>query len=160
MNGKKKILVLGIGNDILCDDAAGLKAVRRIKERTNGSANVQETNGLGLNLLDHLEGYDCALLVDAVKTGKYEPGTILELSADDFSADHSTSPHYAGLGEVIKVAERLQIPFPKEICILALEVEDPYQIHEGLTVAVEKALPEVVEKCMAIIDDWSNGRCN
>jgi Zn finger protein HypA/HybF involved in hydrogenase expression len=41
------------------------------------------------------------------------------------------SPHYAGLPEMLAVAERLKLNFPKEFKIFAVEVEDPCTSAEG-----------------------------
>lgn len=156
MNAQNKILVLGIGNDILCDDAVGLVAARKIHDELSGEVDVLESFGLGLDLLETLEGYEYALLLDAVMTGQCEPGTIMEFTQNDFAPEISSSPHYVGLPEVFKMAEKFHIPFPKETRILALEVEDPYQIYEGLTVTVEEALPALIGKAKEIIISWMN----
>ena len=154
MNGKKKIIVLGIGNDIMGDDAAGLVAVRNLGTIFSNVVHVEETNGLGLHLLDILEGYDHALLLDAVMTGKYEPGTVVEFGINDFSPEIPLSPHYAGLPEMSQIAAKLHIPFPKDIRILAVEIEDPHQIREGLTPAVEKAITEIVTKAKKMLNEF------
>lgn len=156
MKEHKKILVLGIGNDILSDDAVGLVAARKLRGELSNDVEVEEAYGLGLELLETLEGYEYALLLDAVMTGQREPGTIMEFTQNDFAPEISSSPHYVGLPEVFKMAEKLHIPFPKEIRILALEVEDPYHIHEGLTVAVEEAIPALIKKAKEIIISWAN----
>ena len=59
-----RILVLGLGNDILGDDAVGLLAARRLRAFLPASVDVLEAAGGGIGLLDVLEGYDCALLLD------------------------------------------------------------------------------------------------
>lgn len=154
MNGKKKIIVLGIGNDIMGDDAVGLVAARKLGALLTDAIHVEETNGLGLHLLDILEGYDHALLLDAAMTGRYEPGTVVEFGINDFSPEIQSSPHYAGLPEMSQIASKLGIAFPKDIRILAVEIEDPYQIHEGLTPAVEKAIPELVIKAEKMLNEF------
>lgn len=120
------------------------------------------------------------LLLDAIVTGDHPPGTVLELSREDFTvkmpgdfkspfsclgaADVAQpcrlkevpppSLHYVGLPEILKMAERLGIPFPKEMRILALEVEEPREFREGLTPAVEGALPIFVERARQVLEDW------
>lgn len=154
MEGRHNILVLGVGNDILSDDAVGLVAAREIKDRMPHAADVMETNGLGLDLLDIMEGYEYALLLDSAMTGGHEPGTLMEFTQKDFSLNLFSSPHYAGLPEVLGLAEKLKIPFPKNLRILAMEAEDPYLLHEGLTASVENAVPEMIKKGMDILRYW------
>ena len=149
-----RIVVLGLGNDILGDDAVGLLAARRLRAFLPESVDVQEAGGGGLELLDVLEGYDRAVLLDSIATGVHPPGTILEFSSDDFQKVVAPSPHYAGVPELLQMAEQLGIPFPKTIRILAVEVEDPYTIREGLSQSATQALPTLVAEGSRIVESW------
>jgi hypothetical protein len=64
-----RTLVLGLGNDILADDAIGLLAVRALRPSLDDAVDVEETSVHGVALLDLLTGYDHAVLIDAVRTG-------------------------------------------------------------------------------------------
>ncbi len=149
-----RILVLGLGNDILGDDAAGLLAARRLRASLPETVDVLESAGGGLELLDLLEGYERALLLDSIVTGQHPPGTILEFTADDFQKIVAPSPHYTGIPELLQMAERLGIPFPRTIRILAVEVADPYQIREGLSASVTQALPELLARAREVLESW------
>jgi hydrogenase maturation protease len=149
-----RILVLGLGNDILGDDAVGLLAARRLRSLLPETVDVVESGGGGLDLLDALEGYERALLLDAILTGKHPPGTILEFSAEDFKKDDAPSPHYAGLPTVIQLAKSLGICFPNIFQIVTVEVENPYEVLEGLSKPVEDSLPAVIERAESIVHDW------
>ena len=164
-----RILVLGLGNDIIADDAVGLLAVRRLKEawekagdRDSGgpaerdSAEVRfvESSVSGVALLEDLADHDRALIVDAVVTGRAPPGAILELEPDDLGPVVAPSPHYAGLPELMTLAREMQIPFPSRVKILAVEVVDPHTIGGPLSPAVDVALPAVVERGLKQIHAW------
>lgn len=153
-DARPRILVLGLGNDILGDDAVGLLAARRLRVLLPETVDVVESPGAGLDLLDLLEGYDRAVLIDAIMTGKHPPGTILEFSAEDFKKDDAPSPHYAGLPTVIQLSESLGIRFPNIFQIVAVEVENPYEVLEGLSEPVEAALPAVIERAEGLVDAW------
>jgi hydrogenase maturation protease len=152
-----RILVLGLGNDILGDDAVGLLAARRLRAVLPETVDVVESGGGGLDLLDALEGYDQAVLLDAILTGKHPPGTILEFSVEDFKKDDAPSPHYAGLPTVLQIAENLDIHFPSRFQIVAVEVENPYEVFEGLSKLVEAAIPSVILRVRSIVADWVSG---
>lgn len=141
-----KTLVLGLGNELLGDDAVGILAAQALKEELNGKADVVESSLAGMALLDLFIGYERAVIIDAVKTGRSPPGTIYELGPEDLSSVIAPSPHYAGLPELIATARQLQLDFPTEIVILALEVEDPYTIGDGLSEAVKQALAELIQR--------------
>jgi hydrogenase maturation protease len=138
-----RTLVLGLGNDILADDAIGLLAVRALRPSLDDSVEVQETSVHGVALLDLLTGYDHAVLIDAVRTGRHLPGTVLTLDPERLSTTYAPSPHYAGLPEVLALARALELEFPSRIDIVAVEVADPYTIDETVTPAVLAAVPEV-----------------
>ncbi|HOS44477.1 MAG TPA: hypothetical protein PK794_12355, partial [Armatimonadota bacterium] len=63
------ILILGLGNDIISDDAAGLLVARMVREELAGVADVVESSLSGLALLELLLGYARVVIVDAEGTG-------------------------------------------------------------------------------------------
>ena len=115
-SGDAPTLLLGLGNDILRDDAVGLVAARLLRGEFQDEVEIVESAGAGLELLDLLEGHKRALLLDAVLTGEHPPGTELE-----FSREH-------------------------------------FQIREGLSASVERALPLFVGRAKQILSMWGNQR--
>ena len=165
MIGKQQpVLVLALGNDILGDDAIALTACRILAERFPTGVDFEETTEAGLAILDILSGYEYLLLLDSITTEKCPPGTVLEFTRVDFDKVLGPSPHYAGLPEILELARRLEIPFPVDIRVLALEIENPYDFSENLTPTAEQALPGYVEKACHILHQWIKpealkGRC-
>lgn len=151
-----RTLVLGLGNELLSDDAVGILAARALKERVSDQADVVESALSGMALLDLFVGYDKAIIIDAIKTGRCAPGTICVLSPNDLGAVLAPSPHYAGLPELMAVARQLQLEFPKEIKIFALEVEDPYTIGQAMSEPVQRALAELVQRVVLQIERWQH----
>ncbi len=153
-----KILILGLGNDLLSDDGVGLLAVRALREEMDPSEEIElvESALSGLALLDLLLGYDRAILIDAVQTGQAPPGTIWKWRAEELGRVRAPSPHYAGLPELLAIARALRLPFPEEIWIYAVEVADPHTIGGSLTPAVCQALPELVRQIRAHARAWKS----
>ncbi|HEY3416308.1 MAG TPA: hydrogenase maturation protease [Armatimonadota bacterium] len=149
-----KILILGLGNELLSDDGAGLLAARALSLELQGQAEVIECSLSGLALLEVLMDYDRAIILDATASGKHPPGTIIELFPDDLSAVISPSPHYAGLPEMLALAKQLEVDFPSEIAIFALEVADPYTIGGGLSEKVREALPGLCALVRERVSEW------
>ena len=109
----------------------------------------------GLALLDLIVGYRQAVIIDAMYTGLHPPGTIVRLTPADLSKVVAPTPHFAGLPELLTLAQRLELDFPKEIVIFAIEVEDPLTIGGSLTPEVQRELPELIERVVAQIEEWT-----
>jgi len=122
-----------------------------LKDELGGRADVVEAAESGLALLDHLEGYDRALILDAIYTGRHPPGTILEFGPEDLQMPVAPSTHFAGLSEMIELAQRLKMRFPKDLRILAMEVSNPVVFRQTLTPEAREALPRFVERAKLLL---------
>jgi hydrogenase maturation protease len=155
-----KILVLGLGNELLSDDGVGILATRMLKECYKGNAEIVESSLSGLSLLELFVGYDKAIVIDAVHTKSKPAGTIYEIAPEDIGAVYAPSPHYTGLPELLSLAKQLELEFPREIKIIAMEVADPYTIGGGLTEQVNKSIGELINKINLILDKWEGAACH
>ncbi len=153
----KRPLVLGLGNELLADDAVGILAARELSEPLGDQADVVESSLSGLALLDLFIGYQRAVIIDAIYTGRAAPGTITRLGREDLSQVLAPTPHYAGLPELFALARRLELEFPQEIIIFAMEVADPLTVGGTMTPAVRRALPELVEQVQDQVKRWVKG---
>lgn len=153
-----KPLVLGLGNDLLCDDGVGLVAARRLAETIDDRADVVTSSLHGLALIDYFIGYTRAVVVDAVQTGLHPPGTVIEMDIADLRAVPGPSPHYTGLPEMRKIARELHLAFPETVKIVAVEIADVHTVQEKLSSAVEAALDEVYARVENIVQGWSDGK--
>ena len=149
-----RCLVLGLGNDLLGDDGVGLVVARRVSELGLPGVEVIESGEAGLALLELLQGFDRAIIVDAIQTGA-DPGTLHRLGRDDFDRVIAPSAHYAGLPEVFALGRELGIELPQEVHVLAIEVEDPYSFAETLTPGVEACLSKATEAVLDLLGQAS-----
>ena len=149
-----RLLVVGLGNDLLGDDGIGVSAARELSRKVSGLADVIDCNLTGIALLDILVGYDKVIIIDAIRTAKFPPGTIIEMTPEDLRAIPGTSPHYTGLPEVIAIADRLRLDFPDEIKILAVEVAEPLTIGGKLSEPVANALNRLVQYVRVYLQCW------
>ena len=156
--GSGKILVLGLGNDILTDDAIGLNVVRRLREslEDDDRIEVRETMEMGLALLDFIVGYRAVVIVDSIQTGKAPAGTILELDAAGLKQITGRTPHFLGVGETLALGRHLGLPMPEHVRIIAVEVEDPYTLGTKLTPGLRHALPAVIERVSRTLREISD----
>jgi hydrogenase maturation protease len=144
-----KVAVIGIGQSLRGDDAAGLEAVRQWQEKfpeTAGRLEVRvEASELpGLALLDLLSDVQAAILVDAVQSS-HPPGTIHRLTEEELAAftSDAKSAHGWGLAETLKLGGQLMTSRPniRVIGITARELETGADMSD----TVRDAIPKVCE---------------
>lgn len=147
-------LILGLGNDLLGDDGIGIIAARVLKSELMEKAVVIESSQSGLALFDILTGYQKAIIIDAVITGKYAPGTVFNLDWQTLPSCSAPSPHYAGLPELEFLAGRHGIQFPADIRLIAVEIAEAHIVKTELSEPVRAALPEVIQRIKGQVLDW------
>ena len=150
-----RTLVLGLGNEYAGDDGAGILAVRALRDELEGRADVVESAASGLTLLDVFDGYDRAVVVDAIRTGRNPPGAIVELGLTEVGPVVAPSLHHAGIPELAAVAERLGLGFPARTRVLAVEVAAPPTFGAPLSEPVAAALAELGRRVREQIDAWT-----
>jgi hydrogenase maturation protease len=147
-----RVRVLGLGNEILADDALGLLAARELaKLFPPDEVEVVESSESGLHLLDHVTNVPCLVVIDSVQTGRAAPGTIFEVREQDVRAAPGNSAHGTGLFDALALARKLGLPVPSEVVILAVEAADCFTLGGPMHPAVAAALPQVVEQAKALI---------
>jgi hydrogenase maturation protease len=148
---KKPVLVLGLGNDILSDDAVGLNVAREIRRHLSDSdgIEVQETSEMGLALLDHIVGFADLILVDAVQTRQAPPGFLHEFDDGQLEVLPIVSPHFLGVGETVALGRQLGLPVPGRVKIFAIEVKDPFTVGDSMTPALRRVLRPIALRVLA-----------
>ncbi len=154
MSGSKnKTLVLGLGNDILTDDAVGLQVVQQLKHELAGQLAVdfRETTEMGLALLDFMTGYSAVVIVDSIRTGQAAPGFVHEVDAASLKQLTGRTPHFVGVGETLALGRHLALPMPEQVKVFAVEVADPFTLGTELTPVLQAALPGIVDRIRRFI---------
>jgi hydrogenase maturation protease len=152
---KTKPLVIGLGNELLGDDAIGIIAARKLLADNAICADVVDCNFSGVGLLDILCGYRRVIFIDAIKTGKLAPGTVMELDIGSLRSIPSHTPHHTGLCELINLAKWLEFDFPEEIVIIAVEVKGSCILGANLSESVNNALCFLLDKVKSQLNLWN-----
>jgi len=149
----QKLLVLGLGNDVLTDDAIGLLVARRLQVELadQPAIEVRETTEMGLALLDYICGYGAAVIVDSVQTGQAPAGFVHELDAAALKQLSGRTPHFVGLGETLALGRQLGLAMPEQVKVFAVEVSDPFTLSTQMTPALQAALPGITERIAAAV---------
>ncbi len=143
-----RVLLLGLGNDLLTDDAVGLHLAREVRQRLAQSCplHIDEVSEMGLSLLDYVVGYDELVLLDAVQTGLVPPGFLHEFGSGQLERLPTRTPHAFGLGEVLAFGQQVGLAVPKRVRILAVEVQDPFTVGTEMTPGLRQAMPGLVDQ--------------
>jgi hydrogenase maturation protease len=139
------IRLLGLGNEILGDDAFGIRVAQEARRRFQDKLQVVCSSAAGFDLLDDLLGVARLLVVDTVVTGTCEPGTVGVFRADEFQSAPCGSPHFVGLFELLRVAKELDLPLPREMAVVAVEAAECSTVGGIMNPAVEAAIPRVLD---------------
>jgi hydrogenase maturation protease len=100
------LLVIGIGNDLRGDDAAGLLAARRLAARRLPGLEVRENTGDTVALAGALASRERVVVIDAV-AGRCRAGAVLELTPAELDARGGPSSHGLGLREALALSRVL-----------------------------------------------------
>jgi len=152
------ILVLGIGQSLRGDDAAGLETVRLWQQRYPQSASCVrlETNELaGLELLDLLDGMDAAVIVDAVHS-EAPAGTLVRLGRAQLAAfkPEAGSTHGWGVAETLRLGVSLYPRMANCRVILIGIVGNHFEMDMGLSAEVRKVLLKAAEMIEYEVSGW------
>lgn len=148
-----KLLVLGLGNPLLGDDGLGWRLVDIVQTAMERlSVDVDVTDRGGLALMERLVGYDRALLIDAVSTGRRPPGAILACRLEELpdpAAGHLHSAHDTSLQSALELGRRLGLHVPQIVEIVAVEIAPSLDFSSSLSAAIVAALPDAANAVLA-----------
>lgn len=141
------VVVIGVGNALRGDDAAGLEVARRLRPRAAAAGIlVREQEGEALGLLEQWRGAAAALLVDAIRSGA-PAGTIhrMDASSEPLRAQlrGSSSTHAIGMGEAIELARALG-GLPARVVVYGVEGRC-FSTGHGLSEEVEAVIEALAE---------------
>ncbi len=148
-------LILGMGNPILSDDGAGIRAVQEIAKRTlKKDIEIKETNVGGFAVIDEIVGYRNVVIVDAVKTKDGKPGSIYRFTPADFKATvHLSTPHTINFATAMALAEKYGYDLPESIEIYGIEVEDTTSFGESCSPRIEDAACRVADEILKTLNE-------
>jgi len=146
------LVILGLGNDLLGDDGIGLLVADALHGLEGPDICVRSSAQSGLYLLEHLQGFDDAIVVDSVVGDR--PGTIRELQGSDLQALPVPSAHYAGLPEALALARASGLCVPGRLRIFGVEIELAQSIGSAPSSEVTAAIPRAVDTVLEAAHAW------
>jgi hydrogenase maturation protease len=146
----ERVLVIGVGNELRGDDAAGIAVARRL--RGTADLDVRELQREPTGLLDEWQGYDAVVLVDSMRSGA-RPGTISRLDASEeplpATLGGSTSTHAVGLGETLELARAVG-RLPGRVVVYTIEGRQ-FEAGAPMSDAVRSSVDELAARVLGEI---------
>lgn len=143
----KRTVVIGLGNPILSDDAVGVNVARqlRIALMDSDTVEIKELYAGGMRVMDAVAGFDKAVIIDAMRTGLYPPGTIRLIPLSELgTARNLASTHDTNLLTALELGGMLGMVMPHEVKVFGIEALDVENFSEVLTRDVERSIPTAV----------------
>ena len=144
--------IVCVGNRSRSDDAVGPIIADELLER-DLEVPVHLSGGEPGELLDLWRGKETVVVVDAVVTGRSEPGTVVVLNATTEAlpvVSHASS-HGIGLPESIELARSLH-SLPTDLRLVGIEAGS-LEAGTELTPAVRAAIPEAIDRILSEVGD-------
>ncbi len=155
MDEVERKVVLGLGNLLNRDEGLGVQALDELKRRLGDEPKVELLDGgvLGLNLLMVVEECSHLLVLDAADARR-TPGTVIELARDEIPlySGVKMSEHQITFQEVLGLAN-VRGKLPPYLHLIGVQ---PADISIGLELSseVRRALPEVIDRAVRVLQDW------
>ncbi len=150
-----KLTVIGLGQTLRGDDAAGIEAVRRWERLFHQTAgrpdvSVQYSELPGLGLLDLLEEFEAAVLVDAVSSAA-AAGQVYRLDPEQLESFGvgGKSAHGWGIAETLRMDRQMNPSRPTRIRLIGIEASQ-VELGQPISAEVEAAFPAA---CQAIEEE-------
>jgi hydrogenase maturation protease len=123
----------------MSDDAVGIRVAEEILRLMPGLEGDLSASG-GMDVLDCIIGYDRAVIIDAMVTGKFPAGTVRRVDVDpELETQRAVYTHGMNFLRAIEVGRITGADMPGEILIYGIEVADPETISDSMS-------PDLAEK--------------
>lgn len=152
-----KVLVIGLGNDLLTDDGIGIYIAGQLRSAFSGCDVIAAADS-GFGLLDRMYGYERVIIIDSIITGKKPVGAIHRFSMRDFKGHIPFSVHSTDILSILKYARQCGFMVPDWIDFLAVEIEDNQTFGESFSEAIERQKQRLVVDIKARIKKITAGK--
>lgn len=163
-----KTLIVGLGNPILGDDGVGWRVAEEVRKKLlppssatprplGEGSHVVDVECLslgGISLMEHLIGYQRAILIDAFALEE-ALGSILVLKLSelpDYSAFHTTSVHDTSLQNAIKLGRSMGAQLPDDITVVGIVTRQIHDFSEELSPPVAQAVTQTIRIVLDLLE--------
>jgi len=156
----KKLLVLGMGSEILMDDGVGSRLANKLREENLPQGFHVETSNIGgLELLEIIRDYDQLIILDGMRGGS-KVGDLHFFSPENYRETlHLSTKHDASFLNALKVGEQLGYNLPRNIDIVGIEVEEDKCFGECFSYKLEERINYIYNEIKKLVFEKIICRC-
>ncbi|MCW8888299.1 MAG: HyaD/HybD family hydrogenase maturation endopeptidase [Gammaproteobacteria bacterium] len=152
------VLILGIGNNLLTDEGAGIHAIRYLEKHHPDSKGVRYVDGgtIGFPLAGEIAQSDSLIVIDAAELNAEvgEIGFFEGESMDDYlGTQRKSSVHEVGLRDLLSTSQLLD-ELPANRALLGIQPKT-LSWGEEPTEAVAAAIPIACQMALDLVERWS-----
>ena len=140
-------IIIGVGTELRGDDGFGAAVIESLRDRPglDGRVVLARCDGEPSRMIDLWEGYESAVVVDAVRGGDERYGFLYRRDLRLGSAGEPRgNSHAAGLGAAVRLADVLG-RLPARLILYAVHGHD-FTLGAPLSHPVAAAVPELVDR--------------
>ena len=117
------MIIIGIGNPLMGDDAIGILTVEELRKVSNGTDVIFATAQFsGIPLAEMLIGHERAVIIDSIIRADASYGELYRIKYTKGSNHHPESMHTIGIVDAMGVLERHGAKMPNVISIYAINI--------------------------------------
>ena len=153
-----KVLVLGIGNELLGDDGVGIRVARYFERLGLHIFDVKYAGIGGFNLIDYIDGYSKVIIIDAFEKDYDIPEEyqiVVYDKTDIIEKSLIYSSHETSLGMGLQLAnETSPDQVPDDIKFVAIEIPIQTTYTNRLTKNTKKLALQAIHEIFCILDSF------
>jgi len=142
-----KTLIMGIGNNLLGDDGAGLMLARQLYALI-GSDDIDfiESSHAGSRCIDFLSGYDRVIIIEVFYDKDNPVGECYKIVLPEVIPLELLSSHHADFFRSLEVARQSGMVSLKKISIYAITAKEIFEFSQGLSQEMKERIPGIMEE--------------
>jgi hydrogenase maturation protease len=149
----KKMLILGLGNDILTDDGIGPRLAHDLAQMIdNPDVNFDTASCGGLEIMEYIKGYDKVIFIDAIRSQDGKPGDVYYFVPSDYrETSNLSSLHDINFLSALELGNSLNMGLPVDLHIIAIEIIEDLEFGEEFTTPLKEKYPEILDDVFALV---------
>ncbi|MCX7945193.1 MAG: hydrogenase maturation protease [Deltaproteobacteria bacterium] len=141
-----RLVVVGLGSELMGDDSACLKVIDMLSKTSYRFVDFKKCCSTGFEIMESIEGYDSAIILDTICTGRFNKGDIVKIDPRQIQFSRRISSfHDFDLMTSIELGRSLGLKIPVDIEIYGIEIEDQIEFKEEISEEVHVAVKKLAE---------------